>query len=74
MDEPWFVRRRTATSYNITPCRWQGWAVTGAYVAALLAITPLAAGGHWAAWAVILAAWSFVFALVTWRTSEPADR
>lgn len=74
MDEPWFVRRRTATSYNIVPCRWQGWAVTAAYTAAALAITPLASDCQWVAWGVILAVESFAFGLVMWRTSVAANR
>ena len=71
-DEISFVRRRTPTSYTINPCRWQGWAVTLAYVMVAMAITPLADRGDWLAWGIILAAATFTFVLVAWRRSVPA--
>ena len=72
MNEIWFVRQRTATSYTLTPRCWQGWALTGAYVAATLAITPLALLDQWLAWSVLLFVETFTFCLVAWRTSAPA--
>ncbi len=72
MDEPWFVRQRSAMSYQIAPCRWQGWAVTAAYVVTTLAITPLAMREQWLAWGTSLAVATFAFCLIAWRTSDPA--
>lgn len=73
MNEPWFVRIRRPMSYKIMPCRWQGWAVTAAYVAITLAIAPLAAADQWLACAVLFAVASFTYGLVMWRTSIPIE-
>lgn len=73
-DDVWFVRVATRTSYNITPCRWQGWAVTAAYVAVVLALTPLAERGQMIAWGALFVVASFAFGLVIWRRSAPAPK
>lgn len=73
MSDPWFVRRRTATSYTINPICWQGWAVTAAFVAASLIITPLATARMWIIWGTLFAVQIFTFALIAWRKSVPIE-
>lgn len=70
-DDYWFIRRRTATSFNIRPSTWQGWAVTIAYVAAAAAATPLKVGGRTAAWVMLLVLLTFTYGLIAWRKSKP---
>lgn len=73
-DDVWFVRVATRTSYNLTPCRWQGWAVTAAYIVVVLCLTPLVERGQMFAWVALLLLATFAFLLVAWRRSAPAPK
>ena len=74
MDKPWFVQRRSRTSFALEPNRWQGWAAAAVYVAVALAITPLAEQEEWLAWGALLIIATLTLILVAWRTSAPAPK
>jgi len=59
---PWFAPRKYGLGF--TPASWQGWVVTGAYVAAVLVLaTTLATPQPWIFWTLLVLA-TVVFLLV----------
>lgn len=70
----WFVRVRSRRGYQINPCSAEGWAMTAAYCAAVLALTPLVLHPTTAktiAYVALLAGISAVFFTMVWRMSAP---
>lgn len=51
-DDAWFAAKRYGYGAGL-PIAWQGWAVTGAYIAALAATKWLLLPKHFVAWVII---------------------
>ena len=75
----WFERRGGPWSYQLVSVSPAGWVVTGAYVAASIALSLLIFAKEddpqltdWIVWAVLLAAMTMLFAVTALRMSVPA--
>ena len=85
MTKPWFVRtvrRSPGFGIRLSPCAWQGWAATLAFVAAIIGLTSLVSpwlGQHMPRALSILVTVVLVtvlvvcFVLVAYLKSAPAD-
>lgn len=73
IDDAWFVRRRSRTRYRIVPCRWQGWAVTAAFVALIFAAGIAIRSEHAIVHLVVNLVIVGTYLVIVWRTSAPAQ-
>jgi hypothetical protein len=67
-DDAWFRPKRPGYGAGL-PVRWQGWAATGLYVVAVLALTPLALTAP-LVYGIAVAGLSAAFVLVAARKTE----
>ena len=71
----WFVRRGSGWCCSIQPSSLAGWLLTGAYSAAVTLIAATLAADDlqsWPVWAVVIAAMTVLFVVVSYRMSVPA--
>ncbi len=74
MQRYWFKPKRYG--FGAAPATWQGWALTGAYVAALVGLAALTgsslegAGEKSGAFVLAAIALTLVFLAICWRTTE----
>lgn len=79
MDKPWFVRVRGPMKYQITPCAWQGWAVTAAFIlfitggSLFIGQQDQQSGGGLAAQMLLTAGASAVYLFLAVKMSVSAD-